>query len=124
MAKRVDPGISWNTISVLLTDNAGIQEVNRTYLGRDNPTDVISFRYESDTDKQVIDGELIINVECAVEVGDKHGGVYRELALYLAHGCDHLLDEDDYTAPERKRMRNRELRWLAKAGDMIHRIAG
>ena len=36
----------------------------------------------------------------------------RELALYLAHGCDHLTGADDATPAGRARMRRRELGWL------------
>ncbi|MBQ3810327.1 MAG: hypothetical protein II839_05855, partial [Kiritimatiellae bacterium] len=36
-----------------------------------------------------------------------------ELALYLAHGFDHLAGSDDATAAGYRAMRRRELRWLA-----------
>jgi len=43
------------------------------------------------------------------------GGPDRELALYLAHGCDHLAGADDATPRQRAAMRRRELRWLRAA---------
>lgn len=59
--------------------------------------------------------EVFVNVERAVLLGEssKKWSASKELALYIAHGCDHLITgEDDAQADERKRMRGRELRWL------------
>jgi len=47
--------------------------------------------------------------------GARRGNAADELALYLAHGCDHLSGANDRTLRERRRMRRRELLWLAQA---------
>lgn len=59
--------------------------------------------------------EIFVNVERAAQVRpcSRKWNASRELALYIAHGCDHLISgEDDARDDERKRMRARELRWL------------
>ena len=53
-----------------------------------------------------------MNISQAHRLGRRYGGPAHELALYIAHGCDHLAGEDDTTPAQRQRMRKRELRWL------------
>ena len=38
--------------------------------------------------------------------------VDKELALYIAHGCDHLTDAEDSSEEGFRSMRSRELAWL------------
>jgi probable rRNA maturation factor len=115
-AQTVAPEPCWGTISLVLTDNDQIRRLNGLYFNRHQPTDVISFRYHPLPDEvNLADGEIIINVERAIEVGPRWGGVNRELALYLAHGCDHLTGAGDASDTERYCMRRRELRWLRRA---------
>ena len=111
-------GIIWGAISVALVDDAGSQAVNAAHLGHDYPTDVISFTFEpvpGDAGSGLC-GEIVVNAEQAARLGRRYGGARRELALYLAHGCDHLSGEDDATPAQRRRMRRRELRWVQEAG--------
>ena len=80
-------------------------------------TDVISQRYEPLPGEPAgMRGELLVNVERAWQVGARRSGwsTSRALALYIAHGCDHLNDAADATLAGRQRMRRRELRWLAR----------
>ena len=46
---------------------------------------------------------------------DRLWGPDYELALYLAHGVDHLTGADDHEDDGFRRMRARELRWVAAA---------
>ncbi|MFC1461440.1 rRNA maturation RNase YbeY [Verrucomicrobiota bacterium] len=113
---RLDRHTVWEDLSVVLMDDAGIAEVNRKYLDNSFATDVLSFRYPSGYDEAArVRGEVIVNVERAIAEGTRRGGASSELALYVAHGCDHLSGQDDNTAGTRKRMRLRELRWLRNA---------
>ena len=113
---RLQPERAIDELSLVLTDDAGISQINRQYLGRQEPTDVISFRYSSLPGEDGATAEIFVNVERAVLVAPRHGGnPDRELALYIAHGCDHLTGEDDDTPAKRLRMRRRELRWLREA---------
>lgn len=121
-ARKLSPEIEWGTISVVLTDNSETTRLNILHLSRTETTDVISFRYlPVPGETHSLDGELIINVERAVEMAQKTGkegwDASRELALYMAHGCDHLMDETDYDAAGRRRMRRRELEWLHQLED-------
>ncbi len=98
---------------MLLTDDAGITQTNREFFGKDRPTDVISFRYDPvPGEEDEATGDLIVNVECAVREGAAHDGANAELALYIAHGFDHLSGANDDTPSRRAAMRRTEMRWL------------
>jgi rRNA maturation RNase YbeY len=114
----------WSEISVVLTDHAGIRAVNREFLGHDDTTDVITFRYPAlpGETPSLPSGEIVVNVEQARACGPAWGGWQRELALYLAHGVDHLSGADDDTPARRRRMRRRELGWLRAAHEAGHRL--
>jgi len=109
-------GLRLGSLEILLTDDVGIGAANRAVFGRDYVTDVISLAYPPLPGEQGGAGELIINIALAAREGARRaGGPGRELALYLAHGCDHLAGADDATPRQRAAMRRRELRWLRAA---------
>lgn len=117
-AAHLQPSAQWRLISVLLTDDSKTAELNCRYFNRNCPTDVISFTYASVCRGGIRDGEIIINLARALSEGKKRGGSCRELALYLAHGCDHLHGQEDRSRRGRYRMRRRELRWIRDAARM------
>ena len=103
-------------MSVILVDDEGITQTNREYFGKDRPTDVISFRYDpipGETD--ALTGDLLINVDRAVQEGGERGDMDYELALYIAHGFDHLTGAEDNTPKKQKKMRTTETAWLRQA---------
>jgi rRNA maturation RNase YbeY len=102
-------------LSVILTDDAGIRQINRQFFDCDCATDVISFTLPSRSGTGGPIGEIALNVERAIQEGKKRRGFEHEFALYLAHGCDHLAGHTDRTVKERIKMRRRELRWLKGA---------
>lgn len=109
----------WRDAAVVLTDNAGIEAVNRLHLSRQGTTDVISFNYiPIPGDRRGRSGDIIVNVQRAVERGSsgRPPNASKELALYIAHGFDHLTGGRDHTPGARARMRRTELRWLEAAG--------
>lgn len=110
---KADPETIWQEVSVVLTDDCGIIPANREFFGKDRPTDVISFCYDPvPGEENKVTGDLIVNVECALREGPAHNGADAELALYIAHGFDHLSGADDNTPQKRAAMRRTEKRWL------------
>jgi len=121
-AARQSPPVDNTAIDLILLDDASITTVNEACFRQSTPTDVISCSYDAMPgmgDARAAD--IFVNVERAVAEGharsDPSGkwSPGRELALYIAHGCDHLAGAEDRTAEERRRMRSRELRWLREA---------
>lgn len=102
-------------LSIALVDDDGIAPVNEAFLGHRGATDVISFTYAR-TPTAGRSAELIVNVQRAVEEARRRRiEPARELALYLAHGCQHLAGRDDGTPARRAAMRRVEERWLRAA---------
>ena len=116
--QKLDRNQLWGELLLIITDDAGIAQINQEVFGRSNATDVISVSYEPMphiSDKST--AELIVNVQRAIEATScvgKDWNKQKEFALYIAHGCDHLWGEDDHDEVGRKRMRRRELNWLKK----------
>ena len=107
----------------MLVDDAGITQTNREYFAKNRPTDVISFRYDPvPGEGDVFSGDLIVNVDRAVQVGPDHQGIDYELALYIAHGFDHLSGAEDDTDAKRKKMRATETAWLKQAGPLAEHL--
>ncbi len=100
----------------MLVDDEGITQTNREYFGKNRPTDVISFRYDpvpGEADES--SGDLLVNIDRAVLEGTARGNADHEIALYIAHGFDHLSGAEDDTPEKRKKMRATETAWLRKA---------
>ncbi len=99
-------------LSIVLTDNRRLHELNRDYLGVDAPTDVLSFP-ASETDPETgarYIGDIILSVPYASKSAAKAGHpVEAELQLLVVHGVLHLLGHDHAKPKEKARM------WKAQA---------
>ncbi len=116
-------GAGAEEVGVVLTDNAGIQALNRAYLGRDEPTDVLAFGLTEGAGNQptvVVGkkgrpylGDVVISLERAREQASDYGHSWEEeCKTLLVHGLLHLLGYDDGTEAERRRMEARQNRLL------------
>lgn len=105
-------------VAVVLVDDAAMPECKERVFGVRRQTDVISLAYAAVPGIQPATAELVVNAERALREGERHpGGTARELALYVAHGMDHLAGRDDDTPERRRSMRRRETRWLDAEGE-------
>jgi probable rRNA maturation factor len=110
------PGVSWRRLSLVLTGDEEIRALNHRWFGKDRVTDVISFRHPAFPGEETGDeGELVVNLEQALHEGNLRDGPDRELALYLAHGCDHLSGAEDNTPARKRAMLRRERAWVSRA---------
>ena len=111
-------------VSVLFTDDAGIQELNREQRQVDAPTDVLSFpafqfapgafdpdmgEADPETGRLPL-GDMALNLDRIRSQGEEYGhGPKREAAYLTAHSVLHLLGYDHLDEGEQKRqMRARE----------------
>jgi len=111
-------------ISVMLTDDEGIQTVNRDFRGVDRATDVLSFplnelvpgEFDEDMCERDMDtgavmlGDMMISVPRCEAQGEEFGHGYRREIMYLTvHSVLHLLGYDHVDEAEMKaQMRARE----------------
>lgn len=106
-------------VSVLLSDDAAVHDLNRRYRGYDKPTDVLSFSLrENRADAPpppalpglpVTLGDVILSVDTAARQAQAQGvSLEQELALLTVHGILHLLGYEDETEEGAERMRERE----------------
>lgn len=117
-------GLDSAEVSVTLTDNVYIHELNKKYRGIDRPTDVLSFALNEGDEPEVFDGpevnmlgDIIISVERAVEQASEYGhSVEREIAFLTVHGMLHLLGYDHMEEEDRKEMRQEEDFVMEKLG--------
>ncbi len=101
-------------VSLVLCDDRTIHELNIRYLGHDYPTDVLSFPL---SEGELLVGEIIISVETAERNAKRFRQTLEQELLRLAiHGTLHLLGYDDATSQQRKRMRQKERRYLKLIG--------
>ncbi len=117
-AARLPTFGAWRELTVLLVDDAECAAINRAALGHRGPTDVITMTYPAVPGEPQGDiAEIVLNVERAWQLADTPAGASAELALYLAHGIDHLCGFNDQSPESRRSMRRREQRWLRQLGD-------
>jgi len=116
--RRLSTETDWDEVSLVLTDDEEIERLNGIHLGIRESTDVLSFRYEPmPGGSSLYSAEIIVNVQRAFQVANRISwSPEKELALYIAHGCDHLTSADDHDSAGTRHMRRRELRWLKDAG--------
>lgn len=112
-------------INVLVTDDAGIQIINRESRNLDKPTDVLSFpmfqleagnppkdwsEYQDPATGLVPLGDMCISLERAVAQAQEFGhSTRREVGYLTIHSMLHLLGYDHLDEGEQKRqMRSRE----------------
>jgi probable rRNA maturation factor len=85
------------TLSVLLTDDAGIRDYNRRFRGLDEPTDVLSFAAEAGdvgADGHYL-GDLVVSLDRAAEqAADLGHALADEVEVLVLHGVLHLLGHD------------------------------
>jgi probable rRNA maturation factor len=89
-------------ISITLTDNETIREINKEWRNKDKPTDVLSFpQGETIGYRYTVLGDVIISLPYAKEQAEKIGHSYKEeIVRLLTHGILHLLGYDHETSEE------------------------
>ncbi|MFA9558775.1 rRNA maturation RNase YbeY [Evansella sp. AB-rgal1] len=99
-------------VSITFVNDQQIQELNRDYRGKDQPTDVLSFALNEGEDDPVVMegmpellGDIIISVPRAIEQADDYGhDLKRELCFLAVHGFLHLIGHDHDTEEREREM--------------------
>lgn len=124
-------------LSMLFVDEAAIADLNKRFLGKAGPTDVLSFPIDEEpveggrspdsggtgpgylpaepSDLPVLLGDVVICPAVAMRNAPNHAGTYDdEVALLVVHGILHLLGMDHIDETEAEAMEQRERELLAK----------
>ncbi len=106
-------------ITLVLTDDQQLHELNRDYLGVDAPTDVLSFP-ASETDPETgatYLGDILISIPRAAQQAQAAGHpLEAEVQLLVVHGVLHLLGHDHAEAEEKARMWNAQAEVMSRLG--------
>lgn len=106
-------------LSVVLTGDDQIQNLNRIYRNKDRPTDVLAFAQRegelADRAGRLL-GDVIVSIPTARRQAAARGrDLVAELTMLLAHGLLHLLGWDHDTPAKDRRMRRETSRLCAAA---------
>ena len=115
-------------LSVRLADDAALRDLNRSFRGLDEPTDVLSFPLEEAAAGDVAFprapgeqvarelGDIVISVQWAARQAEQAGRpLPLELRHLALHGALHLLGHGHEGASEERALRAREERHLGAA---------
>lgn len=102
-------------ISIMLTSDPAVQELNRDWRGQDKPTNVLSFAAEDEEDRPVVTGAPLLLGDvvmafgtCQREAVDQGKTLSHHAAHLVVHGVLHLLgwdhEEDEDEAEEMERL--------------------
>ena len=116
-------------ISVLITNDLEIQKLNKQFLKKDYPTDILSWTYDLEEEKKAglemresreenIAGELVVSAERVSKQAIENGWDFEtELIRLLAHGCAHIAGWDHEESEKQERgMLELEIQLLKDVG--------
>lgn len=120
-------------VSVLLTDDAGIHEINRAQRGVDSATDVLSFplnelepgRFDADVceydygSELVLLGDMVLSLErCRAQALEYGHSFAREVSYLAVHSTLHLLGYDHVDEGGQKALMRRREEVIMRALDL------
>jgi probable rRNA maturation factor len=112
-------------LSLSLVDDAEMRRLNRSWRGKDRPTDVLSFSLREGEFGRVSSalGDVVISLETAKRQGREHGlTLGEEVNRLLVHGILHLAGYDhEISFREERRMRRKEREMLRRIAEWCMR---
>ena len=129
VAEGVSPNVE---MGLVITGQERVQELNRSYRGKDEPTDVLAFAMLPNERKPEADflpfvtppdgvlhlGEVIIShPQAAMQAEEHQHSIEREITILIIHGVLHLLGYDDEKPEPRQQM-------IAREAEILSRIEG
>ncbi len=106
-------------IGIALVDDEEIARLHGEFLGKDGPTDCITFDLseDADFDNACVEGDVVVSIETAAREATRRGhSLAAETCLYSIHGVLHLLGYDDLNDEDAARMHALEDEILTDAG--------
>jgi len=114
-ATLASEGAGSEGVTLLLTDDATIRDLNRRFRQQDKPTNVLSFPAPTNPERFLGDIALAYGV-CAREAAEQGKPLAHHLQHLVAHGVLHLLGYDHMSDAEASEMEGLERAVLAGLG--------
>ena len=104
-------------VSIIITNNENIQQLNKQYRNIDKKTDVLSFpMFEKEEIQKAVEsenedvlGDIVISIPQVISQAKEYGhSIKRELAYMLVHGFYHLMGYDHIEEEDKNKMRKKE----------------
>ena len=112
-----DLGCHDSELSILITGDDQIHELNREYLNRDKSTNVLAFPMTDDPDgiETEMLGDIVVSVDTAKREASEMGiTLHERIYELLVHGLLHLMGYDhEISEKDEKIMRREEKRLLS-----------
>lgn len=116
-------GVENSEVSITLTDDKNIHELNKKFRGIDRPTDVLSFALRESDEPEILNaeietlGDIIISIERAKLQAEEFGHSFlREIIFLEVHGLLHLLGYDHIEESDRIEMESEQKFIMEKLG--------
>ncbi len=105
-------------LTIRIVDVEESQELNKTYRGKDKPTNVLSFPFEAPPGIELpLLGDLVICAEVVKqEAIDQNKPLLAHWAHMVVHGCLHLLGYDHIDDSEAEEMESLETQLIENLG--------
>ncbi|OQY29568.1 MAG: rRNA maturation RNase YbeY [Candidatus Cloacimonetes bacterium 4572_55] len=108
-----EEGQAVKEIGVTFVDGDEIRRLNRDFLDKDRPTDVIAFNLS--LDNQPLIGDIYISVDQArLQAAEYTVSLENEIVRLVAHGMLHLLGYDHRNSEGAQKMKQGEERWIKR----------
>ena len=120
-------------LGLVITSQERVQQLNRSYLGKDEPTDVLAFSmlpaaeeigadfppFVTPPDGVVHLGEVIVSYpQAVIQAEEQHHSIRKEIATLIIHGVLHLLGYKDDNPELKRQMSARETEILTGMGEL------
>ncbi|MCU1310126.1 MAG: hypothetical protein JWO20_1251 [Candidatus Angelobacter sp.] len=110
------------TVTILITSNEKLRDLNRSFRGKDKPTDVLSFP-TADRKLSGHAGDVAISAEIAIDNAKRYGhSPADEVKILILHGLLHLAGHDhEKDNGKMARLENRLRKHLGLPASLIDR---
>jgi probable rRNA maturation factor len=112
-------------LGLVITGQERVQALNRSYRGKDAPTDVLAFStlpgagepFVTPPDGRLHLGEVIVSYpQAMIQAGEEGHSIKKEIATLITHGILHLLGFDHEEPGLKRQMQAREREILSRLG--------
>lgn len=112
-------GYSDEKVNIVILDNESISALNKKYLDKKGPTDVLAFSMKEGKEDFVTNNEVLGDIAVSAEMAKQRSNelevdFQKELLLYIIHGVLHLIGYEDNKPSSKSKMKEKEKELLSQ----------